>query len=167
MLATLTQFAQDYTTDYYTYSTPDTASNGFAAGILIAYFLFIFVISVISVVAEWKIFVKAGRPGWAALVPIYSTLQLIWLAKKQWWWVLLLCIPIVNLVFSIMLYNEVAKAFGKDVGFTVLLILLPFIALPILAFGKAKYLWGDGENTGSASVPTPPITGAPAGPSAV
>ncbi len=72
----------------------------------------------------WKIFEKAGKPGW---------------------WLILLLIPLVNIVFAIWLNNMISKSFGKDVGFTVGLVLLGFIFLPILAFGSAKYLGPYGD----------------------
>ena len=102
--------------------------------------MFLWLILVVLIIAGmWQVFVKAGRPGWAVLVPVYNTLQLIWLNKKPWWWVLLLLIPLVNIVVIIMLYSMTAKAFGKGLGTTLLLIFIPIIGWPYLGFGDAKY----------------------------
>ena len=91
------------------------------------------------IVTSWKIFTKANRPGWASLIPIYNTIvQLQIIGRPIWWWFLLL-IPFVNIVVLIIVALDVAKVFGKGTGFGILLILLPVIALPILAFGSAKY----------------------------
>ena len=87
----------------------------------------------------WKINTKAGKPGWACLVPIYGYIVLLDIVGKPWWWILLMMIPLVNLVFVIKLLNLLSKSFGKDEGFTVGLIFLGFIFLPILGLGKAEY----------------------------
>lgn len=91
------------------------------------------------IAAGWKVFEKAGEPGWAILVPIYNGIVMCSIAKKPWWWFLLMCIPYVGVVWVIWVTNRIAKAFGKSEGFTVGLILLGFIFWPILGFGDAEY----------------------------
>ena len=93
----------------------------------------------------WTTFSKAGKPGWAAIVPIYNLIVLLEIVGKPWWWLFLMLIPIVNLVILIIVYHNLSLSFGKSGGFTVGLILLGFIFLPILAFGDAKYV-GPGGN---------------------
>ena len=95
----------------------------------------------------WRVFEKAGKPGWAAIIPIYNMLVLLDIAGKPWWWIfafLLGAIPIVGsilvLVVTILIYYSVAVNFGKGGGFTVGLILLPIVFFPILAFGDAQYV---------------------------
>lgn len=90
-------------------------------------------------VTMWKVYAKAGEPGWASLVPIYNVCVWLKIAGKPMWWVLLLWIPIVGLVLAILAVIEFAKRFGKGGGFAVGLIFLSFIFYPILAFGDAKY----------------------------
>jgi ABC-type sulfate transport system permease subunit len=97
------------------------------------------VIAVVIIAAMWKVFQKAGKPGWAAIVPIYNTVVMLDIVKRPLWWILLLLIPFVNIIFSIILMNDIAKAFGKGIGFTLGLIFLPFIFWPILGFGNAQY----------------------------
>lgn len=87
----------------------------------------------------WKVFEKAGKPGWAAIIPIYNILIILEIVGKPWWWLLLMCIPIVNFVFTIWAYNLLSLSFGKTTGFTVGMIFLPFIFIPILGFGDAQY----------------------------
>ena len=87
----------------------------------------------------WKIFTKAGQPGWAAIVPIYNIFILCTIAGKPAWWIVLFFIPFVNIVVSIMVWAEVAKRFGKDTGFVIGLILLPMVFLPLLGWGNAQY----------------------------
>jgi len=98
--------------------------------------LFYLAIAALYVVAMWTIFTKAGKPGWACLVPIYNVLMLLEIVGKPWWWLLLFFIPGVNLVFVIWTYNMLSKSFGQSVGFTVGLILLSVVFIPILAFNK-------------------------------
>jgi hypothetical protein len=99
-----------------------------------------FIIGVICVVAYWFIYKKAGHPGWAAIVPIYNIYIMLKIVGKPWWWLLLLCIPIVNIVIYIMMIGLTANVFGKSVGYAFGLFFLPFIFLPILAWGDAKYV---------------------------
>ena len=96
-------------------------------------------VAVLLLAAMWKVFEKAGKPGWAAIVPIYNLFVLLQIAGKPGWWILLLLIPLVNLVVLILTYSGVARNFGKGVGFTLGLIFLSFIFFPILAWGSAEY----------------------------
>ncbi len=101
---------------------------------------------ILCIVSQWKLFQKAGKPGWASIVPVYNTLMIIEIIKKPWWWLLLLLIPIVNLVFSIWVINLYVKAFGKNEGYTIGVLLFPFIFLPILAFDKSvQYIYAPGQ----------------------
>ena len=95
---------------------------------------------VLMVAAMWKIFTKAGKPGWAAIVPIYNVIVLLQVVNRPVWWIILLIVPLVNLVICIMVYNDLAKSFGKGIGWTIGLLLLPFIFLPLLAFGSESYV---------------------------
>lgn len=90
-------------------------------------------------IAQWKIFVKANKPGWACLIPIYNVIVLLEIIGKPWWWLLLFFVPIANVVIAIWMTNLLSKSFGKDEVFTVGLILLPFVFYPILGLGDAKY----------------------------
>lgn len=117
-----------------------SASSGALAAFLGAYFIFILIISIAAIAGMWKTFEKAGKPGWAAIIPIYNLIILLEIVGKPMIWILWLIIPCVNIVFSIWLQNLVSKSFGKSEGFTVGLILLPVIFWPILGFGDAKYL---------------------------
>ena len=91
------------------------------------------------VAAMWKVFEKAGKPGWASIIPIYNAIVILDIASKPIWWILLYLIPIVNIVVSIKVTHNLSKNFGHDVGFTLGLIFLPFIFWPILAFGDSQY----------------------------
>lgn len=98
------------------------------------------------IVSQWKVFTKAGKPGWACIIPIYNIIVLLEIIGKPWWWLLLMFIPVVNIVFAIWMINLLAKSFGKSEGFTVGLVLLPFIFISILGFGDAAYKGPAGGN---------------------
>jgi hypothetical protein len=87
----------------------------------------------------WKMFTKAGQPGWAAIVPIYNTIVMLQVVGRPIWWILLMLIPIVNLVVAIIICIDLAKSFGRGIGTAIGLILLPFVFIPILGFGPAEY----------------------------
>ena len=95
---------------------------------------------VIGIIAMWKIFEKAGEPGWAAVIPFYNAYILFKITWGNGWKFLLLLIPIANIVISIITMVKLAKAFGKSGGFAVGLIFLGPIFMLILGFGDAQYL---------------------------
>jgi hypothetical protein len=99
-------------------------------------------VAVLMIVAMWKVFVKAGQPGWAAIVPFYNTYILLKIAGKPGWWLILMFIPLVNIVVDVLVWLEVSRRFGQSDGFVVGLILLPIVFVPMLAFGSAKYQGG-------------------------
>jgi len=96
-------------------------------------------IGIVMIAAIWKVFTKAGKPGWAAIIPIYNTIVLLDVAGKPAWWVILFFIPIVNFVMLILTYLGLAERFGKGGGFAVGLLFLSPIFFPILGFGSAQY----------------------------
>lgn len=103
--------------------------------------LVILAIAVVVIVGMWKVFAKAGQPGWACLIPIYNLYILLKIAGKPGWWILLFCIPLVNLVVSILVAIEVAKAFGQSAAWgVILLFLLGGIGYLILGFGNYRYI---------------------------
>ncbi|HEU4381946.1 MAG TPA: DUF5684 domain-containing protein [Anaeromyxobacteraceae bacterium] len=87
----------------------------------------------------WKICVKAGRQGWEGIIPIYNLVVLLQIVKRPIWWIVLLLIPLVNVVIAIVLLNDLAKSFGKGVGWTLGLIFIPFVFFPILGFGSDPF----------------------------
>ena len=106
-------------------------------GVFSLFFLLLFI--VFPIVCLWKVFEKAGKPGWAAIVPIYNMVVFLEIVRKPLWWIILLFIPLVNIVISFIVSMALGELFGKGKGFGVGLILLPFVFFPILAFGDAKY----------------------------
>ncbi|CAG0980496.1 hypothetical protein FLAV_01741 [Flavobacteriales bacterium] len=106
------------------------------AAVMIIYLAII----VLMIASMWKVFTKAGKPGWAAIVPIYNIIVLLQIVGRPTWWIILFLIPIVSLIIMIMVMIDVAKSFGKGGGFAAGLILLGIIFWPILAFGDAQYV---------------------------
>lgn len=96
-------------------------------------------IVVVIVVGFWKVFTKAGEPGWAAIIPIYNLYVLLKIAGRPWWWLILMFIPIVNLIITVVVSVDVAKSFGRSTLFGIGLWLLSPIFYCILGFGSAQY----------------------------
>jgi len=100
-------------------------------------------VAVLWIAGIWKTFEKAGKPGWAAIVPIYNLIVVLEIVRKPLWWILLLLIPIANIVVLIIVYIDLAKSFGKSTGFGLGLVFLGFIFFPILGFGEDRYIYGN------------------------
>ena len=90
--------------------------------------------------AGWKIFAKAGEPGWGVFVPIYNLYLVCKISGRPEWWVILFFIPLVNVVIGLIIAMDIAKAFAKGPGFGLGLWLLGFVFVPILGFGSAQYM---------------------------
>ncbi len=101
--------------------------------------IIVLAIAVGVIAGIWKAFAKAGKPGWGSIIPIYNIILILQIAGRPIWWILLLCIPLVNLVVGVIVSIDVAKKFGKGVGFGIGLVFLPFIFWPVLGFGSAQY----------------------------
>lgn len=143
-----------------------TTTNTAGAGIFgLVFFLIYLPILVLIIVSMWKVFTKAGKPGWASIVPIYNVVVELEIIGRPLWWIILFLIPIVNFVVAIIILFDLAKAFGKDALFGLVLLFLPIIGFPMLAFGKAKYVGpvaSGGSNPPAApKSPTPPTVSAP------
>ena len=107
-------------------------------------------LTLIYIISAWKIYVKAGKPGWASIVPFYNILCLLRIVGKPEWWIILYFIPLANLIVSISVAIDLAKKFGKSGMFGFFgLFLFPFVGYPMLAFGSTKY---------TEPIPTPPTT---------
>ena len=111
------------------------------AGVLMAIFWVVYFGVIIALIAGfWKTFVKAGKPGWGALIPFYNTYLMIKIGGKPGWWLLLYFIPLVQLVVSILVSLGVAEKFGKSSAFGIFgLWLFAPIGYLMLGFGDAKY----------------------------
>ena len=120
-------------------------NENYSYGVWIFMVIIIAAIALISLIAQWKIYEKAGKPGWAVLIPFYNIIVLLEIVDKPIWWLFLFLIPGVNMIFGIWATNLLSKSFEKGVAFTIGLIFLPFIFYPILGFDSAKYVGPAGK----------------------
>jgi uncharacterized protein DUF5684 len=120
-------------------STPTTGVSPLGAGLGMVGIIVWVAFAVLMIASMWKIFTKAGKPGWAAIIPIYNLIVLLEIAGKPLWWFILMLIPFVNIVVFIIVLLSIARNFGKGVGFAIGMLLLPFIFYPMLGFGDARY----------------------------
>jgi hypothetical protein len=122
----------------------DDSSATAAAGAMAlfggVFLLFWLAIVVVIIVGMWKVFEKAGQPGWAAIVPIYNIYVLTQIAGRPAWWIVLFLIPIVNFVAALIISMDIAKAFGQSAAWgIVLLFIFGVIGYLMLGFGNYRY----------------------------
>lgn len=139
-------------------NTPaSSAAAGAALGGLLVIWLIILIVAIITIIGMWKIFTKAGKPGWAAIVPIYNVVVLMQVVGRPLWWVILFLIPFVNIIISLLVAIDLAKSFGKDAVYGVVALwLFSFVGYIMLGFGQAQYVGP--AAAGSAGAGTPPAT---------
>lgn len=109
-------------------------TGGMSGGFVVCIIFMLFLIA-----CQWRVFTKAGKHGWAALVPIYNSYVLFDIIYGCGWKFLLCCIPVIGWIVPLVSTFRLAKCFNKGFGFGLGLLFLPFIFLPILAFGKSEY----------------------------
>ena len=119
-------------------SVADT--SGAAVGGIVVVGLVGLLVAAFSIVVVWKLYTRMGQSGWSGIVPFLNHYVVFTLNGREWWWVLLLLVPCVNIIVSIVFLRDVARLFGKGIGYTIGLIFLPFIFLTVLAFGSSRYV---------------------------
>ena len=134
------------TVDLSNITTTDAFAAGGFMGFLATYSIVLIVVGILTIIAQWKIFTKAGEAGWKCLSPIYNLVILFKIAGLSPWWVLgylAAIIPVVGVFItagiSIYLMISLGKAFGKSTGFIVGLVFLNTIFTLILGFGSSEY----------------------------
>ncbi len=140
----------EYSTSYSYSSSTNGSGVGLVIGLgmLLVWLIIWLAFMTFMIIAMWKVFVKAGKPGWASIVPFYNLYVMLEIVGRPTWWLLMFFVPFANIVFAIIMTLDVAKAYGKDTGFGVLLILLPVVGYPILGFSKdIKYVGPVAENS--------------------
>lgn len=148
----------------YTYTTTEL-DTGSSAGLALfsGFFLVIWLaVALVMIISMWKIFEKAGEKGWKALIPIYNYWTLCEIVGKPGWWslaFLLSFIPILGyiivLVVSVIITIELVKSFGKEAVWALILIIVPIVGYPMLAFGPDKYVGPGGKPNGGAKPKAP------------
>jgi hypothetical protein len=106
----------------------------------ILFWLILLAVIVVSIAGIWKVFTKAGKPGWACLIPIYNVVVILQITGRPLWWIILYLIPIVNIAVCVIVMLDLARSFGKGAGFGIGLFLLSFIFFPVLGLGDAQYV---------------------------
>jgi hypothetical protein len=109
-----------------------------AIGMLVMLFQLAILVAIIA--GAWKMFEKAGKPGWAAIIPIYNAIVLLEIVGRPIWWIILMLIPCVNIIIAVVVSIDLAKSFGKSELFGIGIWLLGFIFIPILGFGSDRYV---------------------------
>lgn len=151
-----------YDTSSYATATPQV--DGAVTAMLMFWTIFAVAITVVAIVAMWKMFTKAGKPGWASIVPIYNVYVMLQIIGRPGWWLLLFFIPFVNIVIAVVIALDTAKAFGKDALFGILgNFLFSPIGYLIIGFGKSQYVGPVAAQATPAqpaapTQPTPPQT---------
>lgn len=150
--------------NYYVDTSYGVSTSSGLTGAIAAMGLFFWILSmalsILMIVSLWKIFKKTGKPGWASIIPIYNIYIMCEIAEKEWWYVLLSFVPFANIYAMIVLYNGMAKKFGKSGGFVAGMILLPVIFFPMLAFGKDATIVNNQPNTSNENNMTDNTLGA-------
>lgn len=133
----------------YADSFAETSMIAGILGVMSSYIVVVIALLVLTIVASWKIYTKAGKAGWASLIPIYNTVVMFQIVGLNPWLLCILLVPFVGwiagIVFVIMVPFRLAKSFGKDIGWGFGLWLLPNIFQLILAFGSSEYVGPNGE----------------------
>lgn len=127
---------------YYSYSAPHSAMStfaGFIGGMVMSFWLIFLVLTVIYLIGLWKVFAKAGYAGWESLIGGHNLFVQFVMSGIKGYWMFLLFIPLVNLAIIMWKDIELAKSFGRSVGFGIGMFFLPYIFIPILGFGKSRY----------------------------
>lgn len=101
--------------------------------------LFAIVLGLLTIAGMWKAFQKAGRPGWGAIIPIYNLYLTLKIGGNSGWWLIAFVIPIVNILVAFKVSIDVARAFGRGLGFGLGLALIGFVFWPLLGFGDDTY----------------------------
>lgn len=150
-IQTFAQTSSEYTTTYS--SNSSSADPAVVLAVMLPLLLFALVFAVLSIIGMWKMFTKAGKPGWASLIPIYNMVVWCQIVGRPAWWVILLFVPGVNVVINVILCLDLAKAFGKDTLYGILIYLFQPIMFIVLGFGKDQYV-GPVAEEGVAPAPT-------------
>ena len=124
-------------------STVDTSVLQVIFGIISAYIVLFLALLAFMVICWWKIFKKAGKEGWEAIIPIYTNIVALQITNNPMWLIVVFLVPGLNAIglplYSILVAINLSKAFNKEGAFALLLIFVPIVGYPILAFGKDKY----------------------------
>lgn len=137
-----------YDYSYSTTSTGDAAAAGIFGAFFMVYLIVVIAFAILAIIGLWKTFVKAGKPGWAAIIPIYNFYVMLEIIGRPAWWLIFLLLPIIPfigpiafMIVWIIIALDMAKSFGKSSAFGIIALwLFSVIGFLILGFGDAKYV---------------------------
>lgn len=141
-----------YNTTYYVSSSDVATVVGIGLTTYIIFAILSLAVTIFMIVSMWKLFKKAGKEGWASIIPIYNTIVMIQIAELPLWYIALLLVPLVNIYAVFKIFIEMAKKFGKSTGFGVAMVFFSIICIPILAFSKDVVYKGS-NNAANAAAP--------------
>jgi hypothetical protein len=118
---------------------PHVMNDGSGALFGTIFFVVYFGIIAVLLASLWKLFSKAGKPGWAGIIPIYNIVVLLQIVGRPVWWIIGLFLPVVNIIVPFIIGMDLARSFGKSQAYGIGLVLLGIIFVPMLAFGDAEY----------------------------
>jgi hypothetical protein len=110
---------------------------------VVVFALIALAVALLLVIALWKIFTKAGKPGWATLVPLYNLVVLLQIVGRPWWYIFFIVVPGAQIILWAVVAINMGRVFDKNWAFGLGIFLLPFIFIPILGLGKATYMSPD------------------------
>lgn len=127
-----------YGYDSYDYSSAANAAGGLLLGGVVMWIIGM-AAAVFNIICMWKLFTKAGKKGWASLVPVYNIIVMLEIAELPMWYLALFLVPFANVYAMFKIYIEIAHKFGKSTGFGIGMVFLGIVFIPMLAFGKVEY----------------------------
>lgn len=132
----------------YGYDVSYDVGNSIGAGLgaVFGFLIFIYIISlavgIFTIVCNWKVYKKAGKNGWEAIIPVYNIVVLLQIVELPLWYIALFFVPFANIYATFKIYIELAKKFGQSTGFGIGLVFLNPIFMAMLAFGKSYVYTG-------------------------
>jgi len=103
---------------------------------------------VITVIALWPVFAKAGIAGWSALIPILNTYVLVKIAGHHGALTFVFFVPLVNLIVSVVVALGCGRAFGKGAAFSFFFLwLLSPLGYLIIGYGRSTFVGDLGRQT--------------------
>ncbi len=134
---TLARYQDDFE-EYQDFDDLTPGEQAFFGALFLILVVAVVVFVAIMIASYWRIFTKAGQPGWPAIVPFYNWVVLLRIIRRPVWMIVLFLVS-GGIIGHVLAGVDLAKAFGKETGYAVGLVLLPFVFYPMLAFGSAEY----------------------------
>ena len=134
-------------------STLGSSAGGVGGGFFSLLYIAFYVLAFIGL---WKMFVKAGHPGWGAIIPFYNLYLLLKVARRPGWWLILFFIPLVNIIIWLVVALDVSRNFGHGAGYGILLWIFPYIMFIVLGWGTDQYRGAQPAMAGGYGSATPP-----------